>query len=94
MEYKPDPVDTRGILLPPELDRLAERLAVNTHDVWALRRMRDGWTYGKKRDDEGKTHPCLIPFNELPESEKEYDRSVVTETLRLMIALGYRISKE
>jgi hypothetical protein len=70
---------------------LTERLAEHSHDVWAQQRMADGWTYGPKRDDATKKHPDLIPYAELPEPEKEYDRKAAMETLKAIIALGYRI---
>jgi hypothetical protein len=70
---------------------LTERLAEHSHDVWATQRIADGWTYGPKRDDATKQHPDLIPYAELPEPEKEYDRKAAMETLKAIIALGYRI---
>jgi hypothetical protein len=70
---------------------LTERLAEHSHDVWATQRIADGWTYGPKRDDATKKHPDLIPYAELPEPEKEYDRKAAMETLKAIIALGYRI---
>lgn len=92
--YVPKPIETEGIVLPPELTALIERLAENTHEVWAAKRLEQGWTLGPKRDDELKKHPCLIPFNQLPESEKAIDRKTVTGTLAAMLALGYRIQAE
>ena len=89
--YAPSPVDTSGIKLPRSLDELLEKLAENTHDVWATQRISDGWTYGPKRDDASKKHPCLVQYADLPESEKEYDRKTAAETLKAVIALGYRI---
>ncbi|MFC5909911.1 RyR domain-containing protein [Streptacidiphilus monticola] len=90
-EWKPRPVDTSGVRLPPELNGLVEVLAENVHDTWAARRLADGWTWGPSRDDRTLTHPMLIPYRELPETEKDYDRDVVEETVRLILALGYRI---
>jgi hypothetical protein len=77
--------------LSEKLLRLTELLAKNTHDVWARRRMDEGWKYGAKRDDANKEHPCLVPYENLPESEKEYDRRTSTETLKVVLALGYKI---
>ena len=76
---------------PPELLALTEKLAENTHDVWAKGRIEQGWKYGKTRDDNNKLHPCLIPYSELPESEKEYDRNTALETIKLIQKLGYFI---
>ncbi len=91
--YKPQPIDTTGIELDAEILELCELIAKNTHEVWSVGRIRDGWTYGDLRDDENKTHPCLIPYEELPESEKEYDRNTSMETLKLIVRLGYKIQK-
>ena len=93
MNYKPEPIDTGAVALPAEVLDLRERLAAHTHDVWARQRLNEGWTYGPQRDDKGKRHPCLVPYDQLPEAEKEYDRNTALETLKLIIALGYRIQK-
>ena len=73
-KYTPEPVDTGGIELPESLRALAEMIAENVHNVWAKSRLDDGWSYGEKRDDAQKRSPCLVPYDRLPESEKEYDR--------------------
>lgn len=91
--YKPQPVDASKIKLPDSIMELVELLAENAHDIWAERRIKEGWTYGTERDDTNKKHPCLVPYEDLPESEKEYDRSSVCETLKAIIALGYRLEK-
>lgn len=91
--YKPEPIDTSTVELDREILDLCELIAKNTHDVWAVGRMKDGWTYGEHRDDEKKLHPCLVPYEELTDSEKEYDRSTSMETLKLIIKLGYSITK-
>ena len=92
-KYQPEPVDTSGIELPAELLELTETVAENVHDVWSAGRLAEGWTYGETRDDGKKKHPCLVPYDELPESEKEYDRNTAMQTLKLIIALGYKIEK-
>ncbi len=92
--YIPKPIDTSEIKLSKELCELTEQLAENAHDVWAAGRAAEGWTYGERKDSEKKTTPCLVPYGELPESEKEYDRNTALETLKLIIKLGYRISKD
>lgn len=91
--YKPKPLDTSDVVLPDSLNELLERLAENTHAVWALQRIKDGWKFGDKRDDEAKEHPCLVPYAHLPEAEKEYDRNTARETLRAVLQLGYSISQ-
>ena len=92
--YEPKPIDTRDVRLPGELEVLMERIAENVHEHWAVGRIREGWTYGPRRDDGKKTHPCLVPYDQLPDSEKEYDRTTAGETLRLILALGYTIEKK
>lgn len=89
--YIPQPLDTSAVELPESLQLLLEKLAENTHEVWAVQRIKDGWTYGHQRDDSAKKHPCLLPYGELPESEKEYDRSTAAETLKAVVALGHQI---
>lgn len=91
--YNPKPIDTSDVVLDNEILDLCEQIAENTHEVWSLGRIKDGWSFGEKRDDEKKHHPCLIPYDELPESEKEYDRNTSMETLKLIIKLGYKITK-
>ena len=91
--YNPSPVDTGTIYLSPELTNLTEKISENIHDVWGRRRMDEGWTWGPERDEKKMTSPCLISYDELPESEKDYDRSMVLETIKLVIALGYSIEK-
>lgn len=92
--YKPNPIDTSDIKLSDEIMELSELLAKNTHEVWSTSRIEDGWVYGEKRDDALKQHPCLIPYEDLDESEKEYDRNTSIETLKLIIKLGYEIKKK
>jgi class 3 adenylate cyclase len=89
--YKPKPIDTTGVTLPESLEKLTEALAENSHDLWAKGRMAQGWSYGPERDDKEKTHPDLVPYGELPDSEKAYDRVTAMEALKAIIALGYEI---
>lgn len=91
--YDPIPVDTSLIELPAEIMEIQEKLAKNTHDTWAAQRFADGWQYGPERNDQEKLHPCLVPYKDLSETEKEYDRNTATETLKLIIALGFEIRK-
>ena len=91
--YTPNPIDTSRIELPDSLLTLTEQIAENVHEVWAAGRLAEGWKYGKKRDGEKKTTPCLVPYAELTETERDYDRHTALETLKTIIALGYRIEK-
>ncbi len=92
-DYTPRPIDTSYVTLPPDLDALLEYLARNVHEVWAQLRLEQGWVYGPTRDDERKEHPCLVPYEDLPESEKDFDRGTTAETLKAILALGFRISR-
>lgn len=92
--YMPQPIDTKDVVLPKELNALAEEVAKNVHEVWSVGRMRDGWTYGEKRNDVEKKHPCLVPYENLSEREKEYDRNTSIETIKLILKLGFKITKE
>lgn len=94
MNYMPKPIDTTDVMLSSELLALTEKIAENVHDVWAVGRIADGWTYGSVRDDAKKETPCLVPYAELPELEKEYDRNTALETLKLIKKLGYEITRE
>ena len=94
MTYSPDPIDTSSVELNPRLGELIERLAANNHDHWAQQRMAGGWRWGPDRSDQAKTHPDLVPYEALTDSEKEYDRKSVVETLKAIIALGYRIERD
>lgn len=89
--YRPEPVDTSDVVLPEDLLALTEKIASNVHDVWAKGRIEEGWAYGPVKDREGKTNPCLVPYGQLPENEKAYDRNTALETLKLIIKLGYEI---
>ena len=91
--YTRKPIDTSGVELPEGLLQLIERLAENAHDTWASQRTKEGWTYGLKRDDSAKKHPDLVPYNDLPDSEKNYDRAMAIETIKLILASGYRIER-
>ena len=92
-KYTPQPIDTTGVELPEELEQLVEQMAKNVHEVWAETRIQQGWTYGEQRNDELKTHPCLVPYEELPEEEKAYDRNTSIGTLKLIMKLGFKISQ-
>ena len=93
-KYTPAPVNTNDIILPDELDALKEKMAENVHEIWAQARMQQGWTYGAERNDTLKQHPCLVPYQLLPDEEKEYDRMTAIATLKLILKLGYTISKK
>lgn len=91
--YLPHPIDITNITLPNELEPLVEQMSKNVHEVWASTRIAQGWKYGKERNDELKTHPCLIPYEELPEEEKVYDRNTSINTLKFILKQGFTITK-
>ena len=92
--YRPSPQNVEGVRLSDDLTALSETLAENTHEVWAEARFVEGWRYGQQRDDVLKLHPCLVPYAELPESEKEFDRLTALNTLRLVGKLGFMVLKK
>ena len=91
-EYTPAPISTESIILPEELIPLQEQLAKNVHEVWASKRIQEGWQYGESRNDNLKLHPCLVSYEDLPDSEKEYDRATALSTLKLIYKLGFTIN--
>ena len=92
--YIPKPIDTSDVVLDRELLELSEKLAEQVHEVWAQGRINDGWTYGTERDDEKKQTPCLVPYSELSEEEKAYDRNTAYATLRFIVKMGYDIGRK
>jgi len=92
-DYEPQPVNLDEILLTDDILELREAIAENAHDVWATARMKEGWSYGMERDDVNKKHPDLIPYSSLPEGEKDYDRQMALDTIKLVKKLGFEIVK-
>ena len=92
--YQPKPLDVDGVNLPEEVALLAEELSENTHEVWAQGKMEEGWTYGEKLDTAKKTHPSLVPYCELSEAQKDYDRRTSLGALKFVLAKGFKIVKE
>ena len=93
-DYVPAPLDTSDVQLSPQIIQLGEMMARNTHEVWAAGRIADGWRWGPVRDDAKKEHPCLVPYDALPEEERDYDRRTSMETLKLLVRLGCTITFE
>ena len=89
--YQPNPIDTSDVFLSPGLLTLTEKIAEQVHETWARGRLESGWIYGACRDDARKTTPCLVPYSELSEEEKNYDRETALGTLRLIYKLGYTV---
>jgi hypothetical protein len=93
-EYKPRPIDTSRVRLARDVEELTEKLSRNAHDHWAQQRLVEGWRWGAARDEARKLHPSLIPYEKLPESEKDLDRATAMETVKAILALGFRITRE
>ncbi len=93
-KYIPKPIDTDNINLSPDLTALTEILAENIHDHWAKDRAAEGWVYGLKKDGDKMETPCLIPYPDLSETEKEYDRKTALETLKAIMILGFEVHKK
>lgn len=93
MTYTPRPLELSKVRLPASLDPLIEALSRHSHDVWAAERIKRGWMFGPTRDDTAKTNPCLVPYEDLPEQEKDMDRAMVLGILKAVAALGYEIRK-
>lgn len=91
--YDPKPIDLTDVLLDDDLLDLTEAIAENTHEVWAFERKKEGWSYGPQRNDALKQNPDMVPYSDLPESEKEYDRKTAFDALRLAKKLGFNVSR-
>ena len=91
--YIPKSIDLSDVDLSEDLNELREAIAENAHEIWAENRYAEGWRYGEQRNDELKLHPDMIPYSQLPEGEKEYDREMAMNTLKLLKKLGYDIVK-
>lgn len=92
-QYIPTPIDLSDVVLAEELNELLEAMAENAHDVWAVERQAQGWTYGPARNDELKQTPCMVEYSKLPDSEKKFDRDMAVNTLKLVMKLGYDLVK-
>ncbi|MHA1991242.1 MAG: RyR domain-containing protein [Candidatus Hodarchaeales archaeon] len=92
-EYKPKPFDTSNVVIPEDLEKLTEFLALNVHELWSQDKILEGWKYGDIHDNISKETPNLVPYDALPDHIKEYDRKTAMGTLKLIIALGYHIKK-
>jgi len=93
LNYKPIPMDTSGVSVPMEVMDVCERLARNTHEQWSQMRVNQGWVYGPVRNDDMKQHPCLIAYDLLTENERDFDRSTSLNTIKVLLAMGYVITK-
>ncbi len=92
-EYTPRSIDVSDVTLSEDIIELREAIAENAHEVWAENRRAEGWSYGPERNDTLKQTPDMVPYAQLPESEKLYDREMAMQTISLMRKLGYDILK-
>ena len=92
-DYEPHPLNLEDIPLTDDLLELQEAIAENAHEVWAAARKAEGWTYGPVRNDALKQHPDMLPYSALPDSEKEYDRIMAFNTIKLVKKLGWKLVK-
>uniref|UniRef100_A0A3Q3KQK1 Ryanodine receptor 3 n=1 Tax=Mastacembelus armatus TaxID=205130 RepID=A0A3Q3KQK1_9TELE len=91
--FIPTPVDTSQIVLPPHLENVRDKLAENIHELWGMNKIELGWTYGKVRDDNKRQHPCLVDFAKLPDTERNYNLQMSSETLKTLLALGCHVAQ-
>lgn len=92
--YNPKPIDTSDVKLSNEISELIEDLSKNIHEVWAYQKVKDGWVYAPETDEEKKTHRCITQYENLSEKDKQYDRNTVTQTIKTLLYMGYKITKE
>ena len=92
--YDPSPIGLDDVVLSDDLTELQEAIAENAHEIWAKNRRDQGWSYGPERNDQKKETPDMIPYCNLPESEKLYDREMAMQTLKLVKKLGFEIVKK
>lgn len=65
-----------------------EAPASANHDSWLAQKEAEGWTYGAVKDPEKKTHPCFVPYDQLPEDQQAKDhlfKAVVGSLRHLLI---------
>jgi ryanodine receptor 2 len=94
MSYDPRPLESDGVTIPPTIRALIERLAKNAHDTWARQRLDAGWRWGPQRDDARRLHPCLVPYEQLSEEDKELDRAMVRQVVTTIMQLGFTITED
>lgn len=91
--YDPQPIEVDDTELSPELLELSEAIAENAHEIWAMKRKSEGWSWGPERNDRLLQTPDMTPYSNLSEEEKDYDRQMAMQTLKLVQKIGYSIVK-
>lgn len=92
-EYIPKPIDIKDVELRAEITSLSEAIAENLHEIWAELQRAEGWRYGTTHNDELRITPNMVPYAELSESQKESNRNMSMQTIKLIQKLGYDIIK-
>lgn len=90
--YFPEVYDLTSVSIPEDLENLTELLAEHAHDSWAMERQSEGWTYGRERNDRKLETPDMVPYAQLPETEKQYDRIMAKTTIKFLLLKGYKIT--
>jgi RyR domain len=70
-----------------------ELLAGLEHDRWAADLVRDGWSPGPVKDHERREHTLLVPWSDLPESEREKDRASIRGLPEILTRAGFAIQR-
>jgi class 3 adenylate cyclase len=89
-ELKP-PTGTPPVKLTADIVSLVEQLAEFNHECWLKERTGQGWKFGPKRDEDRKENPCMVPYAELSEDDKKFNRATALETIRTILDLGYNM---
>ncbi|XP_021246749.1 ryanodine receptor 2 isoform X4 [Numida meleagris] len=91
--FNPQPVDTSNITIPEKLEYFINKYAEHTHDKWSMEKFANGWTYGETYSESAKVQPLMKQYKLLSEKEKEIYRWPIKESLKTMLAWGWRIER-
>nr|XP_037842109.1 ryanodine receptor 2 isoform X4 [Chlorocebus sabaeus] len=91
--FNPQPVDTSNITIPEKLEYFINKYAEHSHDKWSVDKLANGWIYGEIYSDSSKVQPLMKPYKLLSEKEKEIYRWPIKESLKTMLAWGWRIER-
>lgn len=90
-QYIPKPINVDDVLLSNDVAALTEYIAENAHEEWAKQRLKEGWTFAPKTNKKRKQSFDLVPYCELLDKEKEYDRKMAMNTLKVLYKFGINI---
>ncbi|XP_040554193.1 ryanodine receptor 2 isoform X7 [Gallus gallus] len=91
--FNPQPVDTSNITIPEKLEYFINKYAEHSHDKWSMEKFANGWTYGETYSESAKVQPLMKQYKLLSEKEKEIYRWPIKESLKTMLAWGWRIER-